>query len=80
MTKEYNGLRELFTYLGYDIDVIGPVEKPYTEEHQRRDLTQLEKATRIAKESDMRPFQIKDMGDYLIVMLGNDEYMIDSFR
>lgn len=80
VTKEYNALRELFTYLGYDVDVVGPVEKPYTEEHRNRDLSILEEATQIAKENNMKPFQIMDAGSYLVVMLGNEEYMIESFQ
>ena len=80
VTKEYNGLRELFTYLGYDIDVVGPVEKPYTEEHRNRDLSLLKEATQIAKDNNMKPFQILDAGAYLIVMLGDEEFMIESFQ
>lgn len=79
VTKEYNALRELFTYLGYDIEIVGPVEKPFTTEHTRRDLSLLKEATQIAKDNNMRPFQILDAGAYLIVMLGEDEFNIDRY-
>ena len=52
-------MEKYFNYCGFDIHT---VEK-FTEEFYQKNIE-------IAKKSEMKPFEIKDMGDYLIVCIG----------
>lgn len=79
-TEQYAALKNYFAYCGYDIDVVGPIEKPHTPEYLHKDLRLLREATKIAKAEGMRPYQIKDAGDYLIVTLSNELYYLDIFE
>lgn len=54
----------IFDYYGYDIDII---ESPII----------LREATKIAKEKGIRPFDIYDNGNYLIVQLSGVDYFVD---
>lgn len=86
-TEEYSQIQDIFSYYGFDINVVGPIEKPHTPGYVHKDLKLLEEATKIAKDSNMRPYQIKDMGKYLIVtlsnkpnvILGNKAYFFDYY-
>ena len=69
-TEEYPQIQEIFNYLGYDIDVIQPRSKPHTQEYCKDDLRKLNEAIAIVKEKKIRPYQIYDQGNYIIVILG----------
>lgn len=79
-TEQYAALKNYFAYCGFDIDVVGPIEKPHTSEYLHKDLRLLREATKMAKAEGMRPYQIKDAGDYLIVTLSNELYYLDMFE
>lgn len=88
-TEQYAALKNYFAYCGFDVEIAGPVERPHTAEYRHKDLTQIEAATDWAKSNKMRPYQIKDVGDYIIVSLGNNQslntnggitYFFDYFK
>lgn len=88
-TEQYAALKNYFAYCGFDVEITGPVEKPHTPEYGHKDLTLIKEATDWAKSNKMRPYQIKDVGDYLIVSLGNNQgsntnggisYFFDHFK
>ena len=54
-------LKELFSYCGFDLNI-----KEYNKE-------ELKYYTMIAKEEHLNPFEVKDMGDYIIVYLGDSQ-------
>lgn len=60
--KSQNMMKEYFSYCGYDIQVMEPFS-----------WERYEEICKIAYEKKMRPFEIADMGDYLIVCLGELE-------
>lgn len=70
-TSQYPQLKMIFAYYGYNIDVVGPVERPHTPEYAHKDTRLLKEAMRKAKEIGMRPFEIYDNGEYLIVNLSD---------
>ena len=55
-------LGELFSYCGYDIDVL-----------EEFSMEQNELYSQIALEEEMKPFEIRDMGDYILVCIGEIE-------
>lgn len=73
-TEEYSQIQEIFAYYGYDIDVVGPVEKPHTPNYTHKDTRLLKDAQTVAENCNMRPYEIYDNGDYLIVALSNKRY------
>ena len=73
-SMERHQLQAMFSYCGYDIEIY-PDYSPY----MTMETVGVEKCNRIqatveeiAKEQKMRPYQIFDNGDYLIVNLGED--------
>ena len=52
-------MQEYFKYCGFDVQTV----ETFTEEFYQKNIE-------IAKKSGMKPFEIKDMGDYLIVCIG----------
>lgn len=54
-----NMMKEYFKYCGFDIRTV----EEFTEEFYQNNIE-------IAKKNEMKPFEIKDMGDYLIVCIG----------
>ena len=50
-------MKSLFSYYGYDINVI-------------EENIEINEFTRIAKELEMRPLEIRDIGDYILVFFG----------
>ena len=70
-TEQYAQLQLIFNYYGYDIDVVGPEERPYTPSYMNRDLRLLKEAMSVAEDRKMRPYEIFDNGDYLIVTMSN---------
>ena len=88
-TEQYAALKNYFAYCGFDVEITGPIEKPHTPEYRHKDLTLIKEATDWAKTNKMRPYQIKDVGDYIIVSLGNNQssntnggisYFFDHFK
>ena len=71
-TEQYAASKNYFAYSGFDVEIAGPIEKPHTPEYRHNDLTLIKKATDLAKSNNMRPYQIKDVGDYIVVSLGNN--------
>ncbi len=65
-TEEYHQIQELFSYYGYDINVI---MNPFTNRQEH------EKAVKIAERLELKPYQIYDVGDYLIVNLGGVSFL-----
>lgn len=55
-------MKELFSYCGYDIEVLDYFDDELDKEYSR-----------IAKEEGLRPFEIRDMGDYILVSIGEIE-------
>lgn len=52
-------MQEYFKYCGFDVQTV----ETFTEKFYQKNIE-------IAKKSGMKPFEIKDMGDYLIVCIG----------
>ena len=52
-------LGKLFSYCGYDITILGVSSAEARESYNR-----------IAFEEGMKPFEIRDMGDYILVCIG----------
>ena len=73
-TSETIQIREMFSYCGFDIDVIPSQYSLFdlqTAEHERNVLLE---ASKIAKEKNLKPYQIFDNGKYLITSLGGESF------
>ena len=70
----YASLKNYFSYSGFDIDLIHPINTPGYKDRKADDLKLQLKALEISRETKMRPYEIKDMGEYIIVSLGNGEF------
>ena len=77
-TEEYSQIQAIFAYYGYDIDVVGPIEKPHTPEYLHKDTRLLKEAISIAKEKNMRPYEIYDNINYLIVNLSGKRSFLEN--
>lgn len=76
-TEQYASLKNIFSYLGYEINIVGPTERPSTPEYGHKEMTLLRKATKESKQLGMRPYQMVDRGDYIIVKMGETVYYED---
>lgn len=76
-TEEYSQISAAFAYYGYDINVVGPIEKPHTPDYLHKDTKILKEAMAIAKEKNMRPYEIYDNGEYLIVNLSGKRSFLE---
>ena len=79
VTQQQNMLKNIFKYFGYDIDVIMPTLENgiYTNLDSYRKI--LEEADRVAKESHMRPYEIMDKGEYIIVQMSAKTYFSEYY-
>lgn len=76
-TSEFIQLREIFNYCGFDIEVI-PSQFYLTDKKKRKkEWDIMLEASEIAKEKKIKPYQIFDNGQYLIVSLGG-EFFVDK--
>lgn len=69
-TEEYPQIQLLFEYCGYDVDVIEPRPKPHTIEYKVKDRKILNEAIAFCEKQKLKPYQIYDNGEYLIVNMG----------
>lgn len=69
-TAEYHQIQGLFSYFGYDINVIMPINNS--------DKKLFKEALYLAKRIKMMPYQIFDQGDYIIVKLGEELFPEDG--
>jgi len=67
---EHYQVQELFRYCGYDITIL-----PNLWTDGENGAVILAEAVRIAKRQNMKPYQIYDNDNYLVVTLGNDYYI-----
>lgn len=76
-SEECIQLKLLFSYCGYDINIIPDF---YSDVNLERDKRMWAEAILVAKEMKLKPFQIHDNGNYLILSLGEDFYGSELYK
>ena len=74
----YYQLQECFSYFGYYVDVVLPSDLAKLDVYPKKYIkigdVILTKASNIVKEKRIKPYQIIDAGDFLVVYLGGELY------
>ena len=76
----YPTIKDYFSYYGFDLDVICPKGRPNQKtNYNKHDKELLKKSISYAKKYKMKPFEIRDMGNYLIVNMNGSFYDVSRF-